>query len=280
MPTYATLRTPFDESVFSICGNPNDRSVFSAVSSQEVWEPHIMLALKRCIRARDTCLDIGANIGAITLALSKLAFEGRVFAFEPSQQNYDFLAANLACNEITNVSLQRCAFWDRDGELTFSFIDELAGCSFVNDGVSGTSGLEKIRSVVTAEWAQREPLQVSTETVECVKLDTWVEQSKIENIEFIKLDVEGAETAVLEGASTTIARFRPLLLTEYNPACAIQYFARSESEYFNVLQRLFQFIYLIEEDARLTAIQGYDSLSERLRLGKGWEDLICTFESL
>src|SRR5215472_6936657 len=184
MPAYATLRTPFDESVFSICGNPNDRSVFSAVSHQGVWEPHIMLALARCIRTRDTCLDIGANIGALTLALAKLAFEGRVFAFEPSQQNYDFLATNLIRNDITNVSLQRCALWNQDGELTFSFIDELAACSFVNDSVVGTSGLEKIRSVVTAEWAQREPLQVSTETIKCVKLDTWVEQKKIEQIDF------------------------------------------------------------------------------------------------
>jgi len=239
-----------------------------------------MLALARCIRTRDTCLDIGANIGALTLALAKLAFEGRVFAFEPSQQNYDFLATNLIRNDITNVSLQRCALWNQDGELTFSFIDELAACSFVNDSVVGTSGLEKIRSVVTAEWAQREPLQVSTETIKCVKLDTWVEQKKIEQIDFIKLDVEGAEAAVLEGASRTIECFRPLLLTEYNPACAIQYFARRDFEYFIVLQRLFRFIYLIEENARLTPIQSYDSLSERLRLGKGWEDLICTFESV
>lgn len=275
----ATLRMPFDESVFSICGNSNDRSVFSAVSSQEVWEPHIMLALKRCIRTRDTCLDIGANIGAITLALGRLAFEGQIFAFEPSQQNYDFLSTNIARNGITNVSLQRCALWNQDGKLNFSFIDELAACSFVDDGLNGTSS-EKIRSVVTAEWAQREPLHISTETVDCVRLDTWVEQGKIEQIDFIKLDVEGAEVSALEGALKTIARFRPLLLTEYNPACAIQYFAKSDFEYFDMLQRLFRFIYLIEDDARLTAIQSYESLRQRLNAGKGWEDLICASESI
>jgi FkbM family methyltransferase len=86
--------------------------------------------------------------------MSKLAPEGSVVAFEASRQNFTFLLRNIEENGIRNVSPHHCALWNTEGRLSLTFVNELAGCAFVrNDDVSG-SGLEKIRSVVTADWAQ------------------------------------------------------------------------------------------------------------------------------
>jgi FkbM family methyltransferase len=239
-----------------------------------------MHVMNRYLSAHHTCFDIGANLGIHTLVMSKLVPQGRVIAFEASRRNFEFLRLNIADNEIRNVAPYHCALWDSEGLLNLTFIEELAGCSFVCPRDSPGSGLEKVRSVVTAEWAQTEAVQVSEEVVESIRLDTWVAQHDVKRLDLIKMDAEGAEAVILRGAIETISRFRPLLITEYNPACAVEYFGEREDAYFEVLSGLYPFRYLIHEGGKLSRVDHYEALREVIQSGKGWEDLLCSFTEL
>ena len=239
-----------------------------------------MEVMNRYLCVDHVCFDIGANLGIHTIVMSKLAPQGSVVAFEASRQNFNFLLRNIEENGIRNVSPHHCALWNTEGHLNLTFVNELAGCAFVcNDDALG-NGLEKIRSVVTADWAQTTAMHVSEEVVDCMRLDAWVAKNEVPRLDFIKLDVEGAEARVLEGAAGVISRFRPLLITEYNPACAVKYFGASENDYFGLLSEIFPFRYLIQEGGRLARIDHYNILREILRSGKGWEDLMCSFREL
>ena len=71
-----------------------------------------MNVMQRFIADDSVCLDVGANIGAMTLVMSDLASKGAVFAFEPSSRNATFLRENLARNSRSNVTVFQNALFD------------------------------------------------------------------------------------------------------------------------------------------------------------------------
>jgi FkbM family methyltransferase len=179
------------------------------------------------------CLDIGANIGIFTLVMSSLAAEGHVFAIEPSSRNLMFLRENLRLNDIANVTVLQNALWDRSCDLELFYLDELAGCSFLQTSRIHQAAMRKIRAVVTQPWLDTTTLHDYSETVPCTRLDDLAVSIGLNRLDFIKLDAEGAEMAVLSGAQDTLMRYRPRLITEFNPACMIQYFEQDPSEYYD-----------------------------------------------
>ena len=132
------------------------------------------------IRAGDTCIDVGANIGDLTLPMAQIAGPaGRVYAFESNPEHCHALGANLTMNGIVNTKVHN---------------------NFVSDGeASHTAGRWGETAFVGETWAP-----------EVVALDTL----KLESCAFIKIDVDGHEYEVLCGASATIARCRPILYFE------------------------------------------------------------------
>ena len=115
--------------------------------------------MKQLVRRNDIILDIGANIGPVSIALSCLAKEGRVYSFEPSRFNYTYLLQNIRINRINNIEPINYGVSDTNSETTLSYVEEFAGGSFTSDrGIS--EGIQ--------------------ETVNLVKLDDWVEKNKID----------------------------------------------------------------------------------------------------
>src|SRR5207247_9520522 len=117
-------------------------------------------------------------------------------------------------------------------------------------------------------------LTVFVGAVSAMRLDHWARRDGLKRVDLIKLDVEGAETHVLAGAAQTLERFRPILLTEYNPRCAA-YFGEPPDAYFRLLGRLYTSVRLIEPDGSLSELPDWETLEARLEQGKGWEDLLC-----
>lgn len=143
-------------------------------------------------------LDVGAHIGLVALPLSQvIAPGGRVFAFEPSRANRATLKRHLELNTIENVEV----------------IEQLVGDADVEDVVlyehAGVSGMNT-RARVKSDDAYRE-----TRHSQCT-LDTFCRARGIRP-DVIKIDVEGAEFAVLEGARGILAEARPLLVVSIHP---------------------------------------------------------------
>jgi FkbM family methyltransferase len=167
------------------------------------FEPGTQATLKRLVKADDVVFDIGANIGAHTLGVAQsVGPQGQVFAFEPSDFAFEKLCRNLALNP------------------------ELAARTSLQQILLAASSSDRSEPEIYASW----PLQssdtvhpkhrgrlVSTAGASVDTLDSFVQCNRIDRLNLIKMDVDGHELPVLQGALETLRRFRPVLVMEMSP---------------------------------------------------------------
>lgn len=139
--------------------------------------------------------DIGAHVGYFSLvAATALKNRGQVVAFEPGSVAYARLAENIALNPYTNVKLYNLAVSNRDGEAVLYLAGETADSS--------------------ASLYGHGHQQARREVCRTVSLDRFLREEGLHRPDLVKIDVEGAELAVLQGAAQMIAASPPLLLVE------------------------------------------------------------------
>jgi len=143
--------------------------------------------------------DIGANQGFYTLLAAKqVGPQGRVFAFEPAPNECEKLKSNLSVNRFSNVVVEQAAVGSCDGYTEFWACLDGQG-SFSSCRPPGEN-LCKARTEVI-----RVPL---------IALDRYVRENQVTALDFIKIDVEGGERDVINGASNSLASLRPVLMCE------------------------------------------------------------------
>jgi FkbM family methyltransferase len=151
-------------------------------------------AFRQLIAPGQVVLDIGANIGAHTISFAKLVGpDGAVLAFEPQRIVYQMLCGNIALNALTNVFANHLALGRDAGTVLVPQLD------YARPGNYGGIALGS---------------SPSGERVPVVPLDSL----DLPRCDFIKIDVEGMERDVLEGAARTIERFQPTLYVENDRA--------------------------------------------------------------
>ena len=132
-----------------------------------------------CVRPGDVVFDIGANVGAYSLPIAKAAPTSRVFAFEPIPLNAALLNASRLVNRLANLRVEEKCVSDSSGTAYFSISTDSAYSSMID--TQRKSELERV---------QCEAVSLSDF---CTGTDTPAPQ-------LIKIDVEGAELRVLDGA--------------------------------------------------------------------------------
>jgi FkbM family methyltransferase len=138
--------------------------------------------------------DLGANIGLFTLLAARAVGEtGRVFSFEPDQQNAARLRENIARNNFGNVTVIEAGVWSSTAKLNF-FSSPTAS----PDRAWGT-------------FIPGAPSEESTAT-QCVSLDDFIQDAPMPDA--IKCDVEGAEVKVLQGSEKLLSERHPWILCE------------------------------------------------------------------
>lgn len=169
-----------------------------------------------------TCLDIGAERGWFSLLMGQLVgAQGRVDTFEPFPVTFDTLVRNIELNGFSWVHPYRSAVGNKAGTVPF-----------VPPSLVRTSN-EAIRGNGIGHLSEMEVF--GTIAVESVTLDMHTIDSDITRLDFMKIDVEGAEVMVLNGARDTIRRFRPRLAIEYNRR-ALRRFGSSIQELDSLLE--------------------------------------------
>ena len=145
---------------------------------------------RQLLGAGDVVVEAGANFGAHTIALSRMVGpQGAVFAFEPQRLVYQALTANVAINSIINVITLRAGLGSHGGAIRVPTLDPASGSNFGSLSLGG----------------QQEGEEVPLLTLDAMRLP---------QCRMIKVDVEGMEHEVLEGARETIARLKPVLYVE------------------------------------------------------------------
>lgn len=247
---------PFDDVRFSITGSERDRLVGRLEQNGGIFAPYLMEAMKRAVRPDFCCVDIGANIGLTALALGHFARNGTVYAFEPARENFRYLQLNLAQNRMANVFPINLGLYDQPCVLRFSFIERMTACSHISPGDASEGVIEQI---------------------DCTSLDEWMKANRIERLDFIKLDAEGSEVKVLNGATATISRFHPDLVVEFNPSALVRFGGDDPRALYDFLERRYPYLYLIDDRTHsLIETGSWKWLEKRAGAGKGWEDLYCT----
>lgn len=165
------------------------------------YEPEVTAALRQHCRPGMTVLDIGANAGHHMLLLSRLCgASGHVHAFEPVPQNVACLLETVRLNSLRNVRVHPLAISDREGEADLKFSGVFDGFAYLTQGGHGRSE------------CQRAP-RISI-TVRTSDLDTICSTSRIDRIDLIKMDIEGAEMLALSGMTRILSVHRPVLILE------------------------------------------------------------------
>ncbi len=144
----------------------------------------------------DVVIDVGAHIGRYTLIAAKQA--GMVVSVEPEPRNFFLLQENVKLNRFRNVIAIKTAVSDKQvsQELSVS-----------GGGDTGTSSLEENWSWRLDKGVERNRIELETET-----LDQITDRLQVAEIDWLKIDVEGHEIPVLNGASRTLAKTRRLIL--------------------------------------------------------------------
>lgn len=161
-------------------GFPNFSSYLGAlrhgITEEEVAFIRSQLAGAKCI------IDVGANFGSLAIPFAKIAPDAKIFAFEPNPVTAKALRRNVVNNGVKNVSIIEAAVSDLDGTLHFSD--------------SGDPATNKILPVEASEGL----------VVKARSLVSFCQEHEIDRIDFLKIDVEGAELLVLEGGKLLFER--------------------------------------------------------------------------
>jgi FkbM family methyltransferase len=156
----------------------------------------MQLALKLLVREGMTVFDLGANVGFISMIAARLVGPaGRVVSFEPLPANVRQIRYNANLNHFNHVAVREEAMGGEDGQAVFDVTD------FPTTG--------RLQSNHRIHEEKRSEIQVVVR-----QLDSVIAEAGLPKPDIIKMDVEGAETGVLLGASRTIADARPLMLIE------------------------------------------------------------------
>ena len=143
-------------------------------------------------------IDVGANLGEWTIPLARaVGAAGRVIAMEPAPRGAAALEATLAANALRQAEVIRAAIGDRDGLAEFAV-------PIVTSARTDT-GTARIGSACVGHEALRVSLR---------SLDALAAERRLDRVDLIKIDVEGHERQVLDGAASILDRHRPVLVLE------------------------------------------------------------------
>jgi len=141
----------------------------------------------RSAKSAPVILDCGANIGLSVLYFKRLYPEAKIVAFEPDPKVFEVLRRNVAIAGLQDVRLEQSAVWNCDGELTFMSEGADAGRVTAIDEATTRCNVKAVRLL---DWLDRE-------------------------VDFLKLDIEGAEYSVIQDCAERLANVKTLFV-EYH----------------------------------------------------------------
>lgn len=170
----------------------NEKTISSYVRSGRYYEPDVSLALIRLVRESDHVVDVGANAGFFTVLLGALTGPaGRVLSIEPGGHNLSRLKNNISLNGFGHVTVSDRPVTDREGDVDF----------FINSDDSGGNALWDPSHFPGNAKSSANPI---SHTLPATTLERAVAVAGLSVPRLIKIDTEGAEQRILEGAGSLI----------------------------------------------------------------------------
>jgi len=158
-----------------------------------IFEPESTALIQKLVEPSMIVLDVGANFGYYTLQFARLVGEnGYVYAFEPVDRYRARLGEHLRLNNIRNVEVINKALSNKIATAKIS----VGECS------------------ATFHWCSPGEAE-EVQEVHLTTFDAFVEEHKIQKIDFLKVDLDGHELMFFEGAKNTLRKVKPIMLVEF-----------------------------------------------------------------
>ncbi len=170
------------------------------LSGCNFYEEEYLRFCLQFIDANSVIIDAGANIGNHSLFFGKFCRAEKIYSFEPQRNVFEILKKNIDLNQIDNVTLHNCAL----GE----------ACGF--------SEISNAQSTKLGEVSYKPCNDEKCNSINTISVDSLL----LKRLDFMKIDVEGAQLSVLKGASRTIDEFHPLVWIEMNQAASPESYSR------------------------------------------------------
>ncbi|MFA5386120.1 MAG: FkbM family methyltransferase [Candidatus Paceibacterota bacterium] len=237
------------------------RETFQGYGMNLIHEETTTKLFKDVVRPGNVVIDLGANIGYFTLLAAKLVGEtGKVFSFEPEPSNFYYLQKNIKINDFNNAVAFQKAVSNKNGETSLFVCTYDSGHHTINQ----SGGIEAYRHGRSGRTKK-----ISIETV---ALDDFFE-GKIDRVDILKIDVEGAEAIAIEGMEKILMNNRNIkIFLEFFPLL-INEMGNSPKKLINDLINKYQFsIFVIGHDydmensqSLLNRINNYEELATLIK---------------
>ncbi len=189
------------------------------------FEPNMVALFKKLIRPESVIADIGANIGFTSILFSQLG--SKVFSFEPSPTTYNYLVKNIRNNNLENIITVNQALGDENTKSTLTFSNTNRSGGFVSDKIRPLEGH-------------------TTENIVIRRLDdVWHQYA--EELHFIKIDVEGFESQVINGGEKLLSKYEPIIVMELNHWCLNAFRRITVPDFLDFLRERFPYLYAVDK---------------------------------
>jgi len=182
---------------------PRNTSIATAITVGD-YEQKILQVVQNLVSASDICFDIGGHYGCYTLSLAKLANQGQVHTFEPVPAHADRIRKAAIRSELKHVTVHQVAVAGQVGEMTLQFAEA--------EGSDDSMAFLDAYGGVDTPAAHEHYRNFARTKVEAITLDSL--ESELPSVQFIKIDAEGAEAAILAAGVNLISHCKPRLLLE------------------------------------------------------------------
>ena len=210
------IRCDTANGVFFLPADAPDDLVAMRLKAGVLYQPEIIDVCRTFFRPNTTIVDLGANLGAMSLPFSRIAGEGgKVVSIEASPYIHRLLELTLEANNIHNVELLNLAVFDKSGvELVYPRPNLETHATYGSYGIdpSAPEGF-KIKGVALDDLEFTTP------------------------VSFIKVDVQGADLSAMKGAMNLIARDRPAIVFEYEDDLSLK-FGYSSNDYRSFIEEI------------------------------------------
>jgi FkbM family methyltransferase len=199
--------------------SPRNNVTASATYQLGYAKPHLFRFLSLYLKEGMHFCDVGANVGAYTLfAAKKVGPKGRVVSFEAAPKIYKYLLQAIAANGFGNVDANNLAVGRHPGTIDLWYDPKDIGKSHVCVAPAGDP-----------------EHQIE---IDMITIDQYLEDSEMIGLDYLKIDVEGFELAIIQGAHKIIANNCQMIIqTEILPALACRY-GYDGTQVFDVLEVL------------------------------------------